>query len=241
MDKQELAQSRRALLRSALVMASGAVVSACASRGVGMTMAAAPAPAQPIVRQPELAALPKAPTVAAEVRKSPAGIRPELFKRAVAALDRHSMRVDTHDRIAIADFSKPSSEARLYLVNMGTGDVESCLVSHGIGSDPGHTGVLQRFSNRVNSEATCEGAFLTSDYYVGKHGDSQRLIGLDPTNDNALQRAIVIHSAWYANPDMIAKHGKLGRSQGCFAVGERQLARVFERLGPGRMIFAAKA
>jgi L,D-transpeptidase catalytic domain len=239
MDKLESVQTRRALLRSALVMAGGAAASACASRSVGLTMAApaaAPVPSPPV----QVAAIPKAPTVSAQARKTPLGIRPELFQRATAALNRHSMRVDTHDRIAIADFAAPSAQPRLFLVNMGTGEVESCLVSHGIGSDPGHTGVLQRFSNQVNSEATCEGAFLTADYYVGKHGDSQRLIGLDPTNNNALERAIVIHSAWYANPDMIAKHGKLGRSQGCFAVGEKQLARVFERLGPGRMVFAAK-
>ncbi|PVX31632.1 transcriptional initiation protein Tat [Sphingomonas pokkalii] len=232
--------SRRALLKSALVMAGGAAVSACASRTIGTTMASvAPAPARPPV--PPAAPLNQAPRVAAAARVTPQGIRPELFKRATAALDRHSLRVDTHDRIAIADFSLPSSEARFFLVNMGTGEVETLLVSHGIGSDPGHTGVLQRFSNQINSEATCEGAFLTADYYVGKHGDSQRLIGLDPTNNNALARAIVIHSAWYANSDMIAKHGKLGRSQGCFAVGQRQLAKVFERLGPGRMIYAAKA
>jgi hypothetical protein len=69
---------------------------------------------------------------------------------------------------------------------------------------------------------------------------SQRLIGLDPTNYNALDRAIVIHGAWYSNPDMIAKHGKLGRSQGCFAVGERDLDTLFAMLGEGRMIYATK-
>ncbi len=51
---------------------------------------------------------------------------------------------------------------------------------------------------------------------------------------------IVIHSAWYANRDMIRSHGMLGRSQGCFAVGENELDRVFANLGPGRMIYAAK-
>ncbi|RZI39198.1 transcriptional initiation protein Tat, partial [Herbaspirillum sp. HC18] len=40
--------------------------------------------------------------------------------------------------------------------------------------------------------------------------------------------------------DMIGRHGKLGRSQGCFAVGENELAKLFERLGPGRMIYSAK-
>jgi hypothetical protein len=115
------------------------------------------------------------------------------------------------------------------------------LVAHGMGSDPRHTGVLERFSNDPGSYATCEGAFLAADYYVGKHGRSQRLFGLDATNSNALDRAIVVHSAWYANREMIAEHGKLGRSQGCFAVGERDLDRVFASLGQGRMIYASKA
>ena len=69
---------------------------------------------------------------------------------------------------------------------------------------------------------------------------SQRLIGLDATNDNALARAIVVHSAWYANKDMLRTHGMLGRSQGCFAVGESDLSQVFAQLGQGRMIFSAK-
>ena len=61
-----------------------------------------------------------------------------------------------------------------------------------------------------------------------------------PAIPDALDRAIVIHSAWYSNPDMIAKWGKLGRSQGCFAVGEQDLERVFLRLGAGRMVYADK-
>jgi hypothetical protein len=231
MSKLDSVQSRRMMLRSAFVMASGAAVSACVSRVQTAVAPIAPAYVPPI---------PKAPVVAKAGPNTPPGVRPELFKKALAALDRHSIRIPSHDRIAIADFTTPSYRPRLYLVHLGRGEVETFLVSHGVGSDPGHTGQLQRFSNEVNSEATCEGAFLTSDYYVGKHGDSQRLLGLDPTNNNALDRAIVVHSAWYANADMIGKHGKLGRSQGCFAVGENELAKVFERLGPGRMIYAAK-
>ena len=235
MDSLHSVQSSRALLKSALVMASGAAVSACASR---IQTAIAPVAAGPVPVPSPAPAIPKAPEVAK--RAAPAGIRPELFERALAALDRHSARIPSHDRIAIADFDMPSYRPRFYVVNLGTGQTERFLVAHGIGSDPAHTGLLHRFSNEVNSEATCEGAFLTSDYYIGKHGDSQRLVGLDPTNNNALDRAIVVHAAWYANSDMIAKHGKLGRSQGCFAVGEKELAQVFERLGPGRMIYADK-
>ncbi|UZK66600.1 murein L,D-transpeptidase catalytic domain family protein [Sphingomonas sp. M1-B02] len=225
------ATTRRALIKSAFVIASGAAVTACVSRTTHVASA-------PPLAVPSAAPIPSAPAVAA--KKLPTGIRPELVKRAVAALDRHSMRVPSHDRIAIADFAAPSYRPRFHLVHLGSGTVESFLVAHGIGSDPEHTGLLHRFSNEVNSEATCEGAFLTDEYYVGKHGHSQRLRGLDPTNNNAYDRAIVVHSSWYANSDMIAKHGKLGRSQGCFAVGEQELAKVFERLGPGRMIYSAK-
>lgn len=171
---------------------------------------------------------------------APRGIRPELFQRALAALQRHGDRIRQHDRIAIADFSLPSSRLRFHLVDLQSGVTRSMLVSHGIGSDPQHTGMLQRFSNEVGSEATCEGAFVAANYYVGKHQLSQRLIGLDPTNNNALDRAIVVHGAWYSDSDMIAKHGKLGRSQGCFAVGERELDKLFALLGEGRMIFAEK-
>ena len=167
-------------------------------------------------------------------------VRPDLMRRAIASLDAHSARLGARDRMAIVDFAAPSSQPRLHLVNLGDGRSTSLLVAHGKGSDPAHTGWLQRFSNVDGSEASSAGAFLASDYYVGKHGRSQRLHGLDGTNNNAHGRAIVVHGAWYANPDMIRTHGMLGRSQGCFAFAERELEQVFARLGPGRMIYAAK-
>jgi hypothetical protein len=168
-------------------------------------------------------------------------VRPVLFRAALAALARHGDRIAYHDRIAIADFAAPSATPRLHLVDLASRETTTVLVAHGRGSDPEHTGWLQHFSNDPGSYASCDGAFLAADYYVGKHGQSQRLIGLDPTNDNALDRAIVIHSAWYADPQVAASHGQLGRSEGCFAVSESDLDRVFALLGPGRMLFAAKA
>ena len=143
--------------------------------------------------------------------------------------------------MAIVDFTAPSSNPRLHFLDVVSGKASRLLVAHGSGSDPAHTGFLERFSNAFGSNASSEGAFVTGDYYVGKHGRSQRLHGLDPTNNNALSRAIVIHSAWYANDNMIPAHGKLGRSQGCFAVGEDKLDDVFSFLGEGRMVFAARA
>ncbi|MBU7589350.1 MAG: murein L,D-transpeptidase catalytic domain family protein [Sphingopyxis terrae] len=170
-----------------------------------------------------------------------AALDPQLLRKALAAIDRHAKSIRHRDRIAIVDFSAPSSEPRLHFLDVESGRASRLLVAHGSGSDPHHTGYAERFSNAPGSDASSEGAFVTGDYYVGKHGRSQRLAGLDPTNDHAMERAIVIHGAWYANEDMIAVHGKLGRSQGCFAVGETCLKATFDHLGTGRLLYAARA
>jgi hypothetical protein len=156
-------------------------------------------------------------------------------------LDRAGASVPHHDVVAVADFRQPSRTPRLHLVDMVGGRVESLLVAHGRGSDPAHTGWLSRFSNDPGSEAPSEGAYLTGDYYLGAHGHSMRLIGLDPTNSNAESRAIVVHAAWYVAPTMVQTHGMLGRSEGCFAVGDSDLPRVLDRLGPGRLLVAGRA
>lgn len=170
----------------------------------------------------------------------PGAVRPALWRSALDALARHADDIPFHDRIAIADFAAPSATPRFHLVHLASGATTTLRVAHGRGSDPERTGWVQSFSNDPGSFASSDGAFIAADYYEGKHGQSQRLIGLDPTNSNALDRAIVIHSAWYANPDMLASYGQLGRSEGCFAVGEADLAQVFDQLGPGRLLFSAK-
>jgi hypothetical protein len=169
---------------------------------------------------------------------APAGIDPQLFARAKAALDQH--RVYARDSIGIADFSKPSSEPRFFVVNLQDGTVESHLVCHGRGSDPDHSGYVERFSNDFGSYATSNGCYVTTDYYDGKYGLSLKVRGLDWTNNNAEARAIVIHNAWYAEPDMIPLHGKLGRSEGCFAMSRRSQYEVMRKLAGGRMIYADK-
>ncbi|USI71966.1 murein L,D-transpeptidase catalytic domain family protein [Sphingomonas morindae] len=171
---------------------------------------------------------------------TPMTIRPDLFRRALAALGRHQNQVRARDRIALVDFDLPSSQPRFHIVDLASGQSRSLLVSHGRGSDPAHSGWLNRFSNEPGSEASSSGAFLTGDIYVGQHGRSRRLIGLDSTNNNAEPRAIVVHSAWYVSPDMVAQHGKLGRSEGCFAVSVAELDYTLQALGTGRMIYADK-
>jgi len=168
-----------------------------------------------------------------------AGQREALLRRALDALERHGDAIPVRDRIGLADFSLPSRLPRFHIVNLEDGSIRSLLVAHGKGSDPGHSGWLESFSNLPGSEASSAGAYVTGDLYTGKHGRSRRLSGLEPRNNNAEARAIVIHGAWYASPQMADK-GKLGRSQGCFAVGEGDIEMLLDRLGPGRLIYADK-
>jgi len=168
------------------------------------------------------------------------GVSPEMLKRALAALDKHRSVIPTRDTLAIADFSLPSRTPRFHLVDVVSGRVSSHLVAHGRGSDPAHTGWLHQFSNAPRSNATSAGAFRTDGLYVGGHGRSIRLTGLDATNSNAESRAIVVHAAWYVNPQMASTHGSLGRSQGCFAVSDESLPQVLAKIGSGCLIYADK-
>jgi hypothetical protein len=163
-----------------------------------------------------------------------------LVATAKAGLARSGHRIAHWDVVGVADFGKPSRLPRFHMVDMASGRVETLLVAHGRGSDPQHTGWLQSFSNLPGSAATSQGDYLTGDYYVGEHGRSMRLHGLDATNCNAEERAVVVHSAWYAEPNMVVRQGRLGCSEGCFAVSAADLPRVLDRLGPGRLLIATK-
>ena len=165
-------------------------------------------------------------------------IAPSLLRRALDALEQHHASISHRDFIGVADFSLPSRAPRFQLVNLADGSVKSHLVAHGKGSDPSHTGWLERFSNEPHSNATSAGTYKTGSLYVGAHGRSMRLEGLDQTNSNALSREIVVHGAWYVNEQVIGRCGMLGRSQGCFAVADSSLPEIMARLGPGRLIYA---
>ena len=165
-------------------------------------------------------------------------VDPRIVARARAAFDRHRSRIVHGDIVGIADFTRASANPRFYLLDTFTGRVTSHLVSHGRGSDPGHTGFLQRFSNRFGSEASSDGAYVTSEYYHGRYGRSMRVRGLDPSNSNAEARAIVVHTAWYAEPNVVRDTGRLGRSEGCFALPRTSLQEALARLGPGHFLYA---
>lgn len=142
------------------------------------------------------------------------------------------------DVVGIADFALPSALPRLHFADLEAGMVRSFLVAHGKGSDPEHDGFCKHFSNVINSAATSRGAYVTYEWYDGKYGPSIRLGGLDDDNGNAAARAIVMHPAWYADPAMLEKWGKLGRSDGCFAMAPGDFAQALWHLAAGRLLFA---
>ena len=219
---------RRELLRLGAVGAGGLLISSAASSvGIPLTNMVLP----PITRDPFPAA---APLVA------PAGINPLLFQRAKAAMATHGASIRYRDTIGVVDFSLPSAQPRFHVINLATGQADSFRVAHGSGSDPDHSGFVEHFSNDFGSHATSNGTYVTADTYEGKYGLSMKVDGLDWTNNNANSRAIVIHNAWYAEDDAVAAHGKLGRSQGCFAFSRASQWQVMNRLGGGRMIYAEK-
>ncbi len=225
--------NRRELLRIGAMAAGGAILSSSANSQIlsGVSYSPLTGSADP------LAPLPAAP-MSQPTLSVPAGINPQLLERAKAALNSH--QVWPRDTIGVVDFSLPSSDPRFHVVDLRNGKVDSYRVAHGRGSDPDHSGFVERFSNNFGSYASSNGTYVTGDYYDGKYGLSMKVRGLDWSNSNAEPRAIVIHNAWYAEDDMIPLHGKLGRSEGCFAMSRENQYAVMRRLAGGRMIYADK-
>ena len=176
--------------------------------------------------------------VFAQVASAP--LNPLLLARARAALEQKRAFLRQTDVFAIADFSLPSGEERFHLVDAMSGRVTSYHVAHGRGSDPAHSGFVHYFSDQPGSKASSAGAYVTGNFYHGKYGRSLKLRGLDYSNRHAEARAIVIHSAPYAEPSILRQYGKLGRSEGCFAFSSTSHREVMRRLGPGRLLYCDK-
>lgn len=142
------------------------------------------------------------------------------------------------DIAGIADFGVHSAQRRFHFANLEEGSVRSFHVSHGVGSDAEHDGWLKSFSNIEGSNATSRGAYISWEWYTGRYGTSIRLGGLDPDNSNALPRAIVMHAAEYSRPEHVDRWGRLGRSNGCFAMGPEDFREALWHLSGGRLLFA---
>jgi hypothetical protein len=139
--------------------------------------------------------------------------------------------------LSIIDYSRPSSEPRLWVLDLATRTVlYHELVSHGQGSGGN---LPTKFSNLPDSHQTSLGLFVTDTPYVGRNGYSLRLDGLDAGfNDRARERAIVMHGAPYVNAEITKSLGRLGRSHGCPAVREAVARELIDRVKGGSLVFA---
>lgn len=135
--------------------------------------------------------------------------------------------------MTIFDIGQHSGQRRLYLIDLNTGDVKSMHVAHGSGSDKNHDGIATEFSNVSGSNMSSLGFMLTAETYVGKHGESLRLDGLEARNSKVRSRAIVVHSASYVNPSL----SKMGRSQGCPAVALANITDLLTKIKNGSLYY----
>jgi hypothetical protein len=166
-------------------------------------------------------------------------IRKPLLAAAFVALERHKDRIADPKTIFVADFAKHSSESRLYMVDMDSGEVTAFRTAHGRGSDPDRSGFARKFSNTPGSFASSLGAYVTQGRAYGlRHGEHVGLDGLDPSNNMAKERAIIVHSADYCETPFLHSFGMLGRSEGCFATSSKEFKALAPVMGEGRLLYA---
>jgi hypothetical protein len=133
----------------------------------------------------------------------------------------HQGKLSNDSILVIADFSQPSNQKRLYILDLKEYKVLfNTLVAHGRNSGKE---VATSFSNISSSYKSSPGFYVTGETYNGKHGYSLKLNGVEKgINDNAYKRAIVVHGADYVDESYITNQGYIGRSQGCPAVPEKE-------------------
>lgn len=140
------------------------------------------------------------------------------------------------DILTFIDFSKPSTEERLYVLDLKNKKLLfKSHVSHGKNSGGN---IATSFSNKNGSNKSSLGFFLTAETYQGKNGYSLKLEGLEKgINDKARERAIVIHGADYANPSITQSKGRLGRSLGCPALPRSIHKQIINVIKNGSVLF----
>ena len=158
----------------------------------------------------------------------------QIFENVMESLE--EMEYSNEDIVTIIDFSKPSTEKRLFILDLEKQKVlYHTYVAHG--KNTGQN-MATKFSNNKGSNQSSLGLFRTAESYQGKHGYSLRLDGLEEGfNDNARSRAVVMHSASYVSEGFIQKHGRLGRSWGCPALPVELSKEIIDLIQGGSCLY----
>lgn len=172
----------------------------------------------------------------------PAGLRAEIYDLALLAYRAADAQgLVSRPRMTVIDLELPSHAKRLWVLDMSTGEVLFHeWVAHGMGSPRGTGGDLVKvlsFSNREHTRMSSLGLYRTAETYVGRHGRSLRLDGLEPGfNDAARRRAIVVHGADYVSRQQ-ARLGRMGRSWGCPAVRPEIAQGLIDAISGGSLLW----
>ncbi len=168
------------------------------------------------------------------------GLQPKALK---AALNAYAWAVEHHklgankNTLTVVDFTLPSYEKRMWVIDLKSDKVlMKIYTTQGKGSGLVYA---KRFSNRIDTDESSLGLYVTSNEYYGHHGKAMRLNGLEKgINGLARRRAVVIHSAWYATPSFIEKNHRAGRSWGCFAIAPDIKNKLLNDVQGGSALFA---
>lgn len=138
--------------------------------------------------------------------------------------------------LTVADFTRSSNQNRLWIIDLKTNKVVMhTYVAHGQGSGDEFA---TAFSNTENSHQSSIGFYVTGETYLGEHGTSLRLNGMDNGyNSAALDRGIVVHGADYVCKDFISGNQRLGRSWGCPAVNSKLAPGIINTIKGGTCLF----
>ena len=145
-------------------------------------------------------------------------------------------KLNNESILSIVDFSLPSSQKRLFVLDMENGALlYQTFVAHGRNSGKEYA---RQFSNKPESFKSSLGFYVTKNTYFGQHGFSLRLEGEEKgINDNAMKRAIVIHSADYVDKKLISTQGYIGRSLGCPALPKDVYKPIITKIKDGSCLF----
>ena len=163
---------------------------------------------------------------------------PNVIKLAVQATQcRSAQEGDNAARLAVIDYSLPSTSKRLWIFDLRRRALLFHeLVAHGRNSGEN---LARHFSNKQQSLASSLGLYVTLNTYQGQNGYSLRMEGLEHGfNDQAYNRALVIHGAPYVSPDLARANGRIGRSLGCPAVRPAVAHQVIDAMKDGQLLFS---
>ena len=162
-------------------------------------------------------------------------------ERLLAYRDRY--RPNSNPRYwAVVNFDLHSAKPRLFVFDCVAGIATSHLCAHGRGSEgPADDGFAEIFSNRNGSNCTSLGIYHCDVTYIGEHGKSLYLDGLESTNSSARRRHIVMHGATYVSPALIQSTGRIGRSLGCPAIEMGEIENVIPKLMGGSLLIHWKS